>query len=56
MDIEVLKSRVYFLAGQLEEAKKIYSDAAREIDEANKKQANEATNTAPSTAIGAVSN
>ena len=36
MDLEALKVRVYFLAGQLEEAKKIFSDAAKEIDEANK--------------------
>ncbi len=37
MDIEALKSRVYFLAGQLEEAKKIFQEAVNEINEANKK-------------------
>ena len=39
MDIENLKARVYFLAGQLEEAKKMFNDAVKEIDENNKKQA-----------------
>ncbi len=36
MDIENLKARVYFLAGQLEEAKKFLQEAANEINEANK--------------------
>jgi len=36
MDIENLKVRVYFLAGQLEEAKKMFNDAVKEIDEINK--------------------
>ncbi len=46
MDIENLKARVYMLAGQLEEAKRVYQEAIKEIeatkkekDEADKKQA-----------------
>ena len=51
MDTEVLKMRVYFLAGQLEEAKKVFTDAMGEISAANKKQAEPSTNT--ETAAGA---
>jgi len=38
MDLENLKARVYFLAGQLEEAKKMFSDAVKEVESANKKK------------------
>ncbi len=45
MDIESLKMRIYFIAGQLEEAKKLYA----EIMEERKKQPSTAstTETAP---------
>jgi hypothetical protein len=39
MQIEDLKARIYFLAGQLEEAKKYYADALGEIERATKEQA-----------------
>lgn len=39
MDIKNLEVRMYYLAGQLEEAKKIYKDAMGEIERANKEQA-----------------
>ncbi len=45
MDIETLKVRVYFLAGQLEEAKKVYTDAIGELSAANKKSADEVSTT-----------
>jgi len=38
MEIKELEVRMYFLAGQLEEAKKIYKDAVGEIERANKEQ------------------
>ncbi len=41
MDIEKLKARVYMLAGQLEEAKKILNDAVAEYNEFLKKQTEE---------------
>lgn len=46
MEIENLKARMYFLAGQLEEAKKVYGDALREIDELKKKSDIQETDTA----------
>lgn len=39
MNIEDLKARVYFLAGQLEEAKKMFNDAVQEIERENKQLA-----------------
>ncbi len=57
MDIEKLKARVYMLAGQLEEAKKILNDAVAEYNEflkeqekknvSTEKQPEPATNTKP---------
>ncbi len=46
MDIERLKARVYMLAGQLEEAKKILNDAVEEYNAFLKKQ-EEAKNVSP---------
>jgi hypothetical protein len=39
MEIKELEARMYYLAGQLDEAKKIYRDALGEIERANKEQA-----------------
>lgn len=37
MELETLKARVYYLAGQLDEAKKHFEDALGELNAANKK-------------------
>ena len=39
MDIKDLEVRLYFLAGQLEEAKLTYKNAMGEIERANKEEA-----------------
>ncbi len=44
MELKELEVRVYVLVGQLEEAKRMYETARREID-ASKKQANEGAST-----------
>ena len=44
MDIQALRDRVYFIAGQLEEAKRLYEDAMKELkkqQEAETKKAEE---------------
>ena len=46
MEIKDLEARMYFLAGQLEEAKKIYKDALGEIERVNKEQADKQAETA----------
>ncbi len=38
MDIKGLEMRMYFLAGQLEEAKKFYKEAMVEIEKSTKEQ------------------
>ena len=49
MNIETLKARVFYLSGQLDEAKKILVAAQGELDNANKtKQANEEASPEPS--------
>lgn len=40
MEIKELEARMYFLAGQLEEAKKFYKEALGEIERANRAEAN----------------
>lgn len=39
MQIEALRDKVYFLAGQLAQAKEVYAEAVKEVEDANKKQA-----------------
>ena len=43
MELKELEMRMYFLAGQLEEAKKHYKDAMGEIERANKEQTKRTT-------------
>ncbi len=38
MQIEALRDRVYYLAGQLEEAKKVFEAAIKEVEDAKKEQ------------------
>lgn len=38
MDIKQLEVRMYYLAGQLEEAKKIYKDAMQELEKQQKEK------------------
>ncbi len=45
MDIKELEVRIYILAGQLEEAKRIYQAAQGEIERDNKEQANRSAET-----------
>ncbi len=45
MDIKELEVRIYVLAGQLEEAKRIYQAAQGEIERVNKEQANRSAKT-----------
>lgn len=45
MEIQKLQSRVYYLAGALEEAQRVYKEALGEIDAANKKQTDSKSDT-----------
>lgn len=48
MELKNLEARMYFLAGQLEEAKNVYKNAVGEMERVNKEQANRSTETTSS--------
>ena len=54
MKLEDIRDRMYFLAGQLEEAKLNFKNALGEIERAEKEQANRQSENKPTNADAAV--